>query len=173
MQGMATKKVRKRNQIRKGPHGGMQLVLIEDVPHLGKRGDVVEVKPGYGRNYLLPQGLALVPTDHNLRLLEQYKIRIQKALEAKVADLKVLASQIQRLDALLIEAAANENGVLYGSVGPNEISQHLRAKNLAVDPSMVVMDAHIKEADGIVRDITLHLGHGVEATIKVVVAPAR
>src|SRR5262249_40777427 len=64
---MATKQ---RDQVRKGPHGGMQLVLIEDVPHLGKQGELVEVKPGYGRNYLLPRGLATVPTQHNLRLLE-------------------------------------------------------------------------------------------------------
>ena len=64
---MATKK---REQVRKGPHGGMQLVLIEDVQHLGKQGDVVEVKPGYGRNYLLPNGLATIPTQHNLKLLD-------------------------------------------------------------------------------------------------------
>ena len=58
---MATQ-TKQRNQVRKGRHGGMQLVLTEDVPHLGKQGDVVEVKPGYGRNYLLPNGLATVPT---------------------------------------------------------------------------------------------------------------
>src|SRR5207302_6286758 len=53
---MATKQ--RHHHVRKGPHGGMQLVLIEDVPNLGRQGDVVEVKPGYGRNYLLPNGLA-------------------------------------------------------------------------------------------------------------------
>ena len=72
---MATTKQhkRKRNQMLKGPHGGMQLVLTEDVQHLGKQGDVVEVRPGYGRNYLLPRGMATIPTEHNLRLLERYK----------------------------------------------------------------------------------------------------
>src|SRR5205085_11692601 len=79
-------KVKKRNQMRKGPHGGMQLVLIEDVPYLGKSGDVVEVKPGYGRNYLLPNSLATVPTEHNLRLLARYKIRVNQAREARIAD---------------------------------------------------------------------------------------
>ena len=57
---MATTK--QRNQVPKGSHGGMQLVLTEDVPNLGRQGDVVEVKGGYGRNYLLPRGLATVPT---------------------------------------------------------------------------------------------------------------
>ena len=60
---MATKaKQRSSADALKGPHGGMQLVLTEDVTNLGKQGDVVEVKPGYGRNYLLPHGLATVPT---------------------------------------------------------------------------------------------------------------
>src|SRR6516225_10987836 len=100
---MATKQ---RKQIRKGTHGGMQLVLTEDVPHLGRQGDVVEVKPGYGRNYLLPNGLATIPTEHNLRLLDRYKQRVQQAREARIADLKVLAEQIQRVPHVAIEANA-------------------------------------------------------------------
>src|SRR5215475_4270871 len=100
---------KQRQQVRKGAHGGMQLVLTEDVPHLGKQGELVEVKPGYGRNYLLPRGLATIPTEHNLRLLERYKVRVTQAREAKIADLKVLADQIQRIS-VTIEANANEEG---------------------------------------------------------------
>src|SRR5215471_7483989 len=88
---------KQRNQVRKGNHGGMQLVLVEDVPHLGKQGDLVEVKHGYGRNYLLPNGLATVPTEHNLRILERYKQRVKAAREARIADLRVMAEQIQRV----------------------------------------------------------------------------
>lgn len=168
---MATQKTRKRNQMRKGPNGGMELVLIEDVPHLGKRGDVVEVKPGYGRNYLLPQSLALVPTDNNMKLLAKYKIKVQQALEAKLADLRVLAGQIQRLDSIVIEAQANESAVLYGSVGPQEVAKALRAKNLMVDPSMVVLDEPFKIANQ-VYPVQLHLGHGIEASIQVAVVAA-
>src|SRR5713226_9314349 len=119
---MATKQ---RNQIRKGSHGGMQLVLTEDVAHLGKQGELVEVKGGYGRNYLLPRGLATVPTEHNLRLLERYKQRVQQAREARIADLKALAEQLQKAT-LTIEANANEEGHLYGSVGAPEISKGLK-----------------------------------------------
>src|SRR5207302_634445 len=100
---------KQRNQVRKGSHGGMQLVLTEDVPNLGKQGDLVEVKAGYGRNYQLPNGLATVPTEHNLRLLERYKQRVLQAREARIADLRVLAEQIQRVT-ISIEANANEEG---------------------------------------------------------------
>src|SRR5947209_13681239 len=92
-------RTKKRNQVLKGKHGGMQLVLTENVQHLGKQGDLVEVKAGYGRNYLLPNGLATVPTEHNLRLLDRYKERVHQAREARMADLRVLAEQIQRVTA--------------------------------------------------------------------------
>ena len=88
---------------------------------------VVEVKPGYARNYLLPYGHAVVPTEENLRTLEQYKIKVQKAREAKIADLKVLAEQIQRIS-VTVEANATDEGHLYGSVGQQEISKALRGR---------------------------------------------
>src|SRR5438105_6640537 len=107
------KKVKRRNQVPRGPHGGMQLVLTEDVTHLGKQGDVVEVRPGYGRNYLIPRGMATVPTAHNLRLLERYKIRVKQALEARIADLRGLGAQIAAIPFITIEANANDEGHLY------------------------------------------------------------
>jgi large subunit ribosomal protein L9 len=160
---MATKQ---RNQVPKGSHGGMQLVLTEDVPNLGRQGDLVEVKGGYGRNYLLPRGLATVPTAHNLRLLERYKQRVLQAREARIADLKVLAEQIQRTT-LTIEANANEEGHLYGSVGPAEIAQAMRTKNLIVEPDMVRMEGPIKEVA--LYAVKLNLGHEIESEVKVLV----
>src|SRR5689334_14371171 len=90
------KKKVKHHHVPRGQHGGMQVLLIEDVQHLGKAGDVVEVKMGYGRNYLLPRGLATYVTAHNTRLLEVHKIKVQKIREAKLADLRSLAEQLQR-----------------------------------------------------------------------------
>lgn len=162
---MATKQ---RGMVRKGPHGGMQLVLTEDVMHLGKQGDLVEVKAGYGRNYLLPRGLATIPSEHNLRLLERYKQRVVQAREAKVADLKVLAGQIQRTDVTIV-ASANEENHLYGSVGPAEISQALKAKNLPVEPEMVKLEGPIKELA--VYAVKLNLGFEIESEVKVIVVP--
>src|SRR5262245_21845620 len=167
---MATKQ---RNQVPKGKHGGMQLVLTEDVPNLGKQGDVMEVKPGYGRNYLLPNGLATVPTAHNLRLLERYKVRVHQAREAKIADLRALAEQIQRVPHITIEAnahetldeAGNKHLVLYGSVGAPEISRALKGKNLNVEPEMVRLEGVIKECA--LYAVKLHLGYDIDTEVKV------
>jgi large subunit ribosomal protein L9 len=160
---MATKR---HHHVRKGSHGGMQLVLTEDVSDLGKQGELVEVKPGYGRNYLLPKGLATVPSEHNLRLLERYKQRVQQAREAKVADLKVLAEQIQRVT-ITIEANANEEGHLYGSVGAPEISRALKAQNLTVEPDMVRLEGPIKQCA--LYEVKLNLGYDTESVVKVLV----
>ena len=157
---------KQRNQVRKGSHGGMQLVLTEDVAYVGKQGDLVEVKPGYGRNYLLPNSLATVPTEHNLRLLERYKERVAKAKEAKIADLKVLAEQIQRVS-VTIESIANEEGHLYGSVGAPEVAKALKARNLAVEPEMIRLEGVIKECG--IYEVSLHLGHEIETKVQIAV----
>lgn len=163
---------RERNQIPKGRHGNMKLVLTEDVTHLGRQGEVVEVRPGYGRNYLLPRGLATIPTQHNLRLLERYKIRIKQVREARIADLKNLAGQLQNLaDFITIEANANEEGHLYGSVGPAEISKALRGRGYPVDSEMVVLDVPIKEVGGFA--VKVNLGFEIETEVKVAVIPGK
>jgi large subunit ribosomal protein L9 len=159
-------RTKRRNQVRKGTHGGLQLVLTEDVPNLGKQGDLVEVKQGYGRNYLLPNGLATIPTDHNLRLLERYKQRVQAAREARIADLRVLAEQIQRLT-LTIDANANEEGHLYGSVGAPEISKALKAQNLHVEPEMIKLEGPIRECA--LYAVKVQLGHDIESEVKALV----
>jgi large subunit ribosomal protein L9 len=183
-----TAKVRQRNQVRKGTHGGMQLVLTDDVPNLGKQGDLVEVKTGYGRNYLLPNGLATVPTPHNLRLLDKFKERVQQAREARIADLKALAEQIQRLPRVKIQAQsedaeayelphitlqanANDEGHLYGSVGAADISKMLKGKNLRVEPDMVVLTGAIKECA--LYEVNLALGYEIQTKIAVVVVPLK
>ena len=166
------KKVRPNTRVRKGPHGGMQLVLCEDVAHLGKQGDVVEVKAGYGRNYLVPRGLAVVPSEHNLKLLERHKVRVQQAREARIADLRVLAEQIQRVPVITIEANANDEGHLYGSVGAPEIAKGLRAKGLMVEPDMVKLEGgSIKEVA--LYAVKLALGYDIETEVKVAVVKAQ
>src|SRR6202045_369851 len=135
--------VKQRNQLPKGRHGNLKLVLTDDVQYLGKQGDVVEVRPGYARNYLIPRGMGTVPTAHNLRLLDRYKIRVRQAREARMADLKAMAEQISKMAGITIESNANDEGHLYGSVGAAEISKGLRAKNLPVDPEMVRLEGSI------------------------------
>lgn len=165
---MATKR---RNQVLKGSHGGMQLLLTDDVPHLGKQGDLVEVKHGYGRNYLLPQGLATMPNAHNIKLLELHKKRVVQAKEAKIADLKVMAEQIARVPQLTIEANANEEGHLYGSVNEADISKTLKGKNLKVEPDMVKLEGMIKQCG--LYEVELSLGYEITSKVKVMVVPQK
>ena len=164
---LPTKKVRQRNQVKKGTHGGTVLVLLEDVLHLGKQGHVVEVKPGYARNYLVPNGLAVVPTEHNLRLVERYKIKVHQAREAKIADLKNLAEQIKQISVVIEENA--EEGHLYGSVGGPEISQALKTKGLEVEAGQIKLEAPIKECG--VYEVKLSLGYEIESQVQVAVLP--
>jgi len=159
--------LRQRRQILKGKHGGMQLVLTEDVPYLGKQGEVVEVKPGYGRNYLLPRGMAAVPTEHNLRLLERYKIRVKQAREARIADLKALAEQIAKMAGITIEANANDEGHLYGSVAAPEISKGLKSKGMVIEQEMIRLEGPIKETG--LYAVKLNLGYEIETEVKVAV----
>jgi large subunit ribosomal protein L9 len=160
---------RKRNQVLKGKHGGMQLLLTESVPHLGEQGALVEVKHGYGRNYLLPQGLATIPNAHNLKLLESHKKRVSQAKESKIADLKAMAEQIARVPQLTIEANANEEGHLYGSVGEADISKTLKGKNLKVEPDMVKLPGIIKQCG--LYEIELNLGYDIGSKVMVMVVP--
>ena len=163
--------VKQREHLPRGKHGNLKLVLTEDVQYLGKQGDLVEVRPGYARNYLIPRGMATVPTQHNLRLLDRYKIRVRQAREARVADLKALAEQITKMAGIIIEVNANDEGHLYGSVGPAEISKGLRAKNLPVEADMVRLEGHIKETG--LYPVKLHLGFEIEAEVKVAVIKAQ
>jgi large subunit ribosomal protein L9 len=168
---MPTQKQITTRTLLKGKHGNLRLVLTEDVTHLGKQGDVVEVRPGYGRNYLLPHGLATIPTEHNLKLLERYKERVLQAREAKIADLKALSEQIQRVPHLTIEAAANDEKHLYGSVGAVEISRTLKGKNLKVEPDMVKLEGLIKECG--LYMVSLNLGHDITAEVQVMIVPSK
>src|SRR5471030_728484 len=159
--------IRRSNQVLKGKHGGMQLLLTDDVPHLGKQGDLVEVKSGYGRNYLLPQGLATIPTQHNVKLLESHKKRVGLARESKIADLKAMAEQIARVPQLTIEANANEEGHLYGSIGEVDISKTLKGKNLKVEPDMVRLPGIIKQRG--LYEVDLNLGYDITSKVMVMV----
>jgi len=153
----------------KGRNGNIKLVLTEDVLHLGHRGDLVEVKPGYARNYLLPRGLATAPTEHNLRLLDVYKQRLHQALEAKKADLRSLADQLGRLSGIAIEAKATPEGHLYGSVGSAEIVSGLKSKGMVIEDAMVRLEVPIKETG--LFAVKINLGFDIETEVKVAVVP--
>ena len=163
------KALRKRRQVIKGEHGGIRLLLTRDVADLGKAGDVVEVRPGYARNYLLPQGMATTVSEHNLRLLRRHQERVKQLREAKLADLRALAGQIGRAT-VTIEANANEKGHLYGSVGPVEISRAMKAMGLPVEPEALHMEGPIQELA--LYGVKVHLAPEIETEVKVLVIAA-
>src|SRR3954447_17737945 len=105
--------------------GPMQILLTHAVPHFGQPGDLVRVRPGFARNYLLPQGLATFATSHNLRIVEKHRQRLRELEEARRTDLQNLAAQIAQRS-LTIEANANAEGHLYGSVTADQIAAALK-----------------------------------------------
>ena len=156
-----------RGHLVKGRNGNIKLVLTEDVLHLGQQGEVVEVRPGYARNYLVPRGLGTIPTEHNLRLLDRYKVRVLQAREARIADIKALADQISKFSGITIESRANAENQLYGSVGSAEIAAGLKAKGYPIEAEMVVLEGAIRET-GLFGG-KLNLGFSIETEVKVAV----
>ncbi|GAB6167108.1 50S ribosomal protein L9 [Thermostilla marina] len=153
----------------KGPNGGVQLLLVQSIEHLGKVGDVVEVKRGYAVNYLLPQGLATIATDHHKRMVEKHKAKLLEIERARLASLRQLADNIAQLS-VSIEANANEEGHLYGSVGATEIVQALKKENVSIKPEQVRLEGPLKELG--LYTVKIHLGPEVDTELKVWVVPA-
>jgi large subunit ribosomal protein L9 len=153
----------------KGPNGGIQLLLIQNVEHLGRQGSVVEVRPGYANNYLLPQGLATVATDHHKRMVEKHKAELAKIEQARLETLRAVAEELRK-QSVTIEANANEEGHLYGSVGAADIVKALRRNNVTIAQDQVRLEGPLKELG--LYTVKIHVAHDVEAEVKIWVVPA-
>jgi large subunit ribosomal protein L9 len=153
----------------KGPHGGIELLLVQPVEHLGRQGDVVEVKHGYAMNYLLPQGLATIATDHHKRMVQKHRAQLEAIEKARIAGLQTLATDLAR-QSITIEANANDEGHLYGSVGAQEVANALNRNNFRVAADQVRLKGPLKELG--LYTIEIHLGHEVNAEVKVWVVPS-
>jgi len=153
----------------RGDQGGIQLLLIQDVEHLGQQGEVVEVKPGFANNYLLPQGLATIANDHHRRMVEKHKARLGEIQATRLAGLKSMAAELGR-QSVTIEANANDEGHLYGSVGATEIVNTLKQQNITITPDQVRLEGPLKELG--LYTVKVHLGQEVEAEVKVWVVPS-
>lgn len=167
------KRVRKVNLARQqrlphGPRGGIELLLIQSIDGLGSQGDVVEVKPGFAKNYLLPQGLATLATEHHKRMVEKHRARLQSIEEQRLAGLRTLAATLSE-QSLTIEANANDEGHLYGSVGAMEIISALKRIEFTVTEDQVRLKGPLKELG--LYTVKIHLGHDVESAVKVWIVP--
>jgi large subunit ribosomal protein L9 len=148
----------------------MRIILREDVANLGKSGDLVTVRDGYGRNYLLPQGMAMVATEHNVKQIEHQK-KVIAARNAKLTkDAQTVADKLGGLT-LKIVRQAGEGGKLFGSVSTRDIEDAANALGVKIDRRKVVIADPIKLVGE--YSVELKMGHGVVGKLKVVVEEAK
>lgn len=147
----------------------MKVILLEDVAHVGNMGEIVKVSDGYGRNFLLPQGLALIATEqrskefaHQQAMIENKKAKVRKAAEEVAAKLEGVEVKFVR--------EAGDDGRFHGAITNAVIAEALADKDVDVDRRKIVLDQPIKTVGE--YEVEINLGAEVKATIKVVVDPA-
>ena len=139
-----------------GHNHQVQLLLIQSVDHLGKQGDVVAVRRGYALNYLLPQGLATIATDHHKRMVEKHRAKLQEIERARLATLRQLGEQIAK-QSITIEANAND------------ISAALKQAGFHITSDQVRLEGPLKELG--LYTVKVHLHADIDAELKVWVVP--
>ena len=146
----------------------MQVILKEDVHNLGKAGELVKVKPGFGRNYLIPQGKAIAATAANVKQIEHEK-KIIAAKQAQLSkDAQAMADRLASVE-VQIERQVGEEDKLFGSVTSRDIESGLKDKGITVDHKKIHMPEPIKTIG--YHTVEIKLGTGVTGKIKVVVVP--
>ncbi len=147
----------------------IDVLLTEDVTSLGSQGDIVRVKPGYARNFLLPQGLATVATEHNKKMVERHKLRVAELQAQRVKQLRGQADAVSKYSVTL-EANANKEGHLYGSIVATDISKALKSAGYQVEADHIKLDGPLKELGMYTVRVELH--SDVKTEVKVWVVPA-
>ncbi len=143
----------------------MKVLLWQDVEKLGKRGEVVEVRAGYARNYLIPRRMASVPTPSMYKEFELEKRRQAKREAALVSDARAVAERLAGIASVSIEVNTNEQGHLYGSITPTMIADALRDQGVKVEPKTVEIAQAIKEVGN--YEVTIRLHKDVQPKVKV------
>ena len=145
----------------------MEVILKEDIKNLGEIGDIVSVKPGYGRNFLVPQGKAVFATADNLKNLEEQKEELRKKQEGELSVLREKAQTFEGLK-LTIEANVTEEGTLYGSIGIIDIANAANEKGIELERSYINMpDGPIKAIGSHDVELLFHPEIQVIITIEV------
>lgn len=145
----------------------MKIILKEDVTNLGYKDDVVEVKDGYGRNYLIPQGKAVIANNSNLRQLEENQRQRAHKLAKIKADAEAAAAALADV-ALTIGAKASATGTIFGSVNNIQIAEALENLGHNVDRKIIVLKEPVKELGKYTAKINFHKEVSVEIPFEVV-----
>ncbi len=142
----------------------MKVILLKDLGKTGKEGDIKEVKDGYGRNYLIPQGLALMATEKSFKKIGEIRKAEAKIKEQARQGALVIKESIEKVS-LTITVEAKEDEGLYGTIGEAQISKLLRAEGVDIDKYTLIIDEPIKKLG--VYNLKICLRPDVEATFRV------
>ena len=140
-----------------------KLLLTDNVANLGIVGDVVQVKPGYARNYLVPQGLAAPPTPGNIKRLAQRRAEVEKELRQQRSIREAMLTKLEGCE-ITMQRSANEQGVLFGGVSQRDIADELRNEGFAVEDRDIRIGDQIKRLDS--YEIPVVLAVDLKTTIK-------
>ena len=144
----------------------VQVILRDDVPNLGKIGEVVRVKPGYARNFLFPRGLAIEASPKNLRVLEHHRRVIAAKADREHKSAEASASRLGGVK-LVVRARAGEEGRLFGSVTNMDVERLLAEKGFHVERRRILLEEPIKQLGTF--PIMVQIGRAVRATIELTV----
>lgn len=142
----------------------MQVILLENVPSLGKAGDLVKVSDGYGRNYLIPKKKALLATEKSLKVIEHQKRQVQQRLEKGKKDAEKLGEEIEKLSCTFARTVG-ESGKLFGSVTSMDIENYLKENGIEVDRKKISLEEPIKNLG--MFTVSIKLSPEVTAQLKV------
>ena len=146
----------------------MQLILKQTVEHLGEEGDVVKVKPGFGRNFLLPQGFAITASKGNLAQLAIEKVAIDARKKQQRDEAELLAKKLEAA-VVTLEMRVGEENKLYGSVTSSDLADKLAEQGIVIDRRKIVIDEPIKTVGE--KSVTVKVGYQVSAKLKVNIVP--
>jgi len=146
----------------------MEVILTEDVPKLGKVGEVVKVKVGYGRNYLLPQKKALIANSKNIKALEAQKKMIETQAAKDLSSAEAVAKRLGEM-ALAIEREVGEQERLFGSVTNKDIAEELAKQGLPIDKHLIQLENPLKTLGE--HEVEVKLNSEVKAVVKVSIVP--
>lgn len=147
----------------------VEVLLVHDVDNLGHRGEIVRVKPGFARNFLLPQGKATLATAQNKRMVEKHKEKLAALEASRIKQYQKLADAVSKYSAT-IEAHATADNHLYGSVVARDISEALKSAGHQVEAEHVRLDGPIKELG--MYTVKLKFHEKVQSEVKVWVVPS-
>jgi large subunit ribosomal protein L9 len=145
----------------------MEVILREDVVQLGRRGDVVKVAEGYGRNFLLPRGLAMAVNEANKAMIAKERKALEARMAKEKAEFESLAGRIGGLR-FVAPRKVGENDVLYGSVTSGDIAEFLKAKGIEIDKRKVLLDEAVKHLGD--HEVKIRLHPEVTATLRLLVS---